>query len=204
MKKVFSLALSSLLLLLLISCGKSNSATSNNGKISVKGDNMKNPKIEISVKDHGVMQFELDPSEAPITVDNFISLVNEKFYDGLTFHRIIKDFMIQGGDPLGNGTGGSSNRIKGEFKSNGVDNNINHVRGVISMARSMDPDSASSQFFIMHKDSPHLDGEYAAFGHIISGIEVVDRICDNTIVQDQNGRVDKIDQPVIEYIRVIE
>ena len=204
MKKVFSLVLSSLLLLLLISCGKSNSATSNNGKISVKGDNMNNPKIEISVKDHGVMQFELDPSEAPITVDNFISLVNEKFYDGLTFHRIIKDFMIQGGDPLGNGTGGSSNRIKGEFKSNGVDNNINHVRGVISMARSMDPDSASSQFFIMHKDSPHLDGEYAAFGHIISGIEVVDRICDNTIVQDQNGRVDKIDQPVIEYIRVIE
>ena len=204
MKKVFSLVLSSLLVLLLISCGKSNSATSNNGKISVKGDNMNNPKIEISVKDHGVMQFELDPSEAPITVDNFISLVNEKFYDGLTFHRIIKDFMIQGGDPLGNGTGGSSNRIKGEFKSNGVDNNINHVRGVISMARSMDPDSASSQFFIMHKDSPHLDGEYAAFGHIISGIEVVDRICDNTIVQDQNGRVDKIDQPVIEYIRVIE
>ena len=164
---------------------------------------MGNPKVEISIKDYGVIQLELDPKEAPITVENFINLVNSKFYDGLTFHRIISGFMIQGGDPQGTGMGGSENKIKGEFKSNGVENNINHVRGVISMARSMDPNSASSQFFIMHQDSPHLDGEYAAFGHVTSGIEVVDKICENTPVQDRNGTVLKADQPVIEYIKVI-
>lgn len=165
---------------------------------------MSNPKVEISVKGYGVIQLELEPTEAPITVENFINLVNNKFYDGLTFHRIIRGFMIQGGDPLGNGTGGSDKDIKGEFASNGVNNNIKHTRGVISMARSMDPNSASSQFFIMHEDAPHLDGEYAAFGHVTSGIEVVDKICENTPVQDRNGTVLKADQPVIEYIKVIE
>ena len=169
-----------------------------------KGGNMANPKVEISIKDYGVIQLELDPKEAPITVDNFVNLVNSGFYDGLTFHRIIDGFMIQGGDPLGNGTGGSDNNIKGEFFSNGVENNIKHLRGVISMARSMDPDSASSQFFIMHQDAPHLDGQYAAFGHVTSGIEVVDKICENTPVQDGNGTVSKNDQPVIEYIKIIE
>lgn len=165
--------------------------------------NMGNPKVEISVKNYGVIQLELDPSQAPITVENFVNLVNSGFYNGLTFHRIISGFMIQGGDPLGNGTGGSDKEIKGEFASNGVDNNIKHLRGVISMARSSFPDSASSQFFIVHQDSPHLDGDYAAFGHVISGIEVVDKICENTPVQDRNGTVSKADQPVIEYIKVI-
>ena len=169
-----------------------------------EGKNMANPKIEISIKNYGIIQLELDPSQAPITVDNFVGLVNSGFYNGLTFHRIIKGFMIQGGDPLGNGTGGSDKEIKGEFASNGVQNNIKHLRGTISMARSSFPDSASSQFFIMHEDAPHLDGDYAAFGHVTSGIEVVDKICDNTPVQDRNGTVLKADQPVIEYIKVIE
>ena len=122
------------------------------------------------------IKIELYPEKAPITVANFEKLVNEGFYNGLCFHRVIKGFMIQGGDPLGNGTGGSKNKIKGEFRSNGVSNDIKHVRGVISMARSANPDSASSQFFIMHKDAPHLDGQYAAFGKVVEGIEVVDEI----------------------------
>ena len=128
---------------------------------------------KIKVKDYGTIEVELDGDTAPITVANFIKLVNEKFYDGLTFHRIMSGFMIQGGDPLGNGTGGSDETIKGEFSSNGVENNISHKRGVISMARSSDPDSASSQFFIMHQDSTYLDGEYAAFGKVTKGMKVV-------------------------------
>ena len=203
MKKILSLALSILLILSVVACGSKNAsssaATSNDG-----GTKVNNPKIEISVKDYGKIQLELDPSQAPLTVENFLKLVKEGFYNGLTFHRIIKGFMIQGGDPLGTGYGGSDETIKGEVASNGVENNIKHERGVISMARSMNPDSASSQFFIMHQDSEHLDGEYAAFGHVTSGIEIVDKICDNTPVQDGNGTVAKIDQPVIEYIKVIE
>ena len=124
----------------------------------------------------GKIKIELYPEKAPITVANFEKLVNEGFYNGLGFHRVISGFMIQGGDPLGNGTGGSKDKIKGEFKANGVNNDIKHVRGVISMARSAHPDSASSQFFIMHKDAPHLDGNYAAFGKVVEGIEVVDEI----------------------------
>ena len=147
---------------------------------------------------------ELDADTAPISVTNFVNLAKEGFYDGLTFHRIISGFMIQGGDPSGNGTGGSDKEIKGEFSSNGITNDIAHDRGVISMARSNDPDSASSQFFIMHQDSPHLDGNYAAFGHVTSGIEIVDQICENTPVQDDNGTVNADDQPVIKTIRVID
>ncbi len=124
----------------------------------------------------GEIELELLPEAAPITVENFVKLVKDGFYDGLTFHRIISGFMIQGGDPLGNGTGGSKDRIKGEFRQNGVDNPIKHERGVISMARSMMPNSASSQFFIMHGDAPHLDGAYAAFGRVTSGMDVVDKI----------------------------
>ena len=124
----------------------------------------------------GEIELELYPDAAPITVENFTKLVGEGFYNGLTFHRIISGFMIQGGDPLGNGTGGSKERIKGEFRQNGVDNPIRHTRGVISMARSMMPNSASSQFFIMHEDAPHLDGAYAAFGKVTSGMETVDKI----------------------------
>lgn len=163
---------------------------------------MENYKIEIKIKDKGIINIELNSKEAPITTENFIKLVNNKFYDGLTFHRIIKGFMIQGGDPLGNGMGGSKETIKGEFISNGVKNNIRHERGVISMARSAHPNSASSQFFIMHEDSEFLDGEYAAFGHVTSGMEIVDELT-NTKVEDQDGTVIKSNQPVIEYIKTV-
>lgn len=132
--------------------------------------------IIIEMENGGKIELELYPEHAPITVKNFEKLVSEGFYDGLTFHRIIPGFMIQGGDPLGNGMGGSEEKIKGEFRSNGHKNPIKHERGVISMARAYDKNSASSQFFIMHKDAPHLDGEYAAFGRVISGLEVVDEI----------------------------
>lgn len=158
---------------------------------------------EIDIKNYGKITLELDGKTAPITVANFIKLADEKFYDGLTFHRIIKDFMIQGGDPNGNGTGGSDEEIKGEFSANGVENNIEHVRGVISMARSNDMNSASSQFFIIHQDAPHLDGQYAAFGHVTGGIEIVDKICEDTKVEDSNGTVSKENQPVINTVRII-
>jgi peptidyl-prolyl cis-trans isomerase B (cyclophilin B) len=125
-----------------------------------------------------VIRAELYPEIAPITVENFVSLTKEGFYDGLTFHRIIRGFMIQGGDPKGNGTGGPGYSIKGEFAKNGVKNDLKHTRGVLSMARSSNPDSAGSQFFIMHQDAPHLDGQYAAFGKVIEGMEVVDMIAD--------------------------
>ena len=160
--------------------------------------------VEIEVQDYGTITAELDADAAPITVTNFVKLVNEGFYDGLTFHRIISGFMIQGGDPNGNGTGGSSVRIKGEFAQNGVDNPLKHERGVLSMARSSMPNSASSQFFIMHQAAPHLDGAYAAFGRVLTGMEVVDTICANTPVTDNNGTVQKANQPVITSIRVIE
>ena len=132
--------------------------------------------VVIEMENGKKIKIELYPEIAPITVANFEKLVNEGFYNGLGFHRVISGFMIQGGDPLGNGTGGSKDKIKGEFKANGVNNDIKHVRGVISMARSAHPDSASSQFFIMNKDAPHLDGNYAAFGKVVEGIEVVDEI----------------------------
>lgn len=159
---------------------------------------------EIVVKNYGTIVLELDADVAPITVENFANLVNEGFYNGLTFHRIISGFMIQGGDPLGNGTGGSSKTIKGEFASNGVKNSISHVRGTISMARSSMPNSASSQFFIVHQDSTFLDGKYAAFGTVTSGMEVVDKICADTAVEDNNGTVAKNNQPVIEKITIID
>lgn len=159
---------------------------------------------EIQVKDYGTIQVELDADTAPLTVENFAKLVNQKFYDGLTFHRIISGFMIQGGDPKGDGTGGSEETIKGEFSSNGVENDISHKRGVISMARSNDPDSASSQFFIMHQDAPSLDGDYAAFGKVTEGIEVVDQICEAVQVIDGNGTVEKENQPVIERIKMVD
>ena len=138
----------------------------------------KNPIVTITMRDGGVMKIELYPDIAPITVDNFVSLVKKGFYNGLIFHRVIKGFMIQGGDPEGTGMGGPGYSIKGEFASNGVKNDLKHTKGVISMARSAMPDSAGSQFFIMHKDAPHLDGDYAAFGKVIEGLDVVDRIAE--------------------------
>lgn len=160
--------------------------------------------VTIEIEKYGTIEAELDADIAPITVKNFIDLANSKFYDGLTFHRIITGFMIQGGDPDGNGTGGSDQTIKGEFKSNGVENTLSHKRGVISMARASDPDSASSQFFIVHQDSDFLDGEYAAFGNVTKGIEIVDQICQDTKVEDDNGTVLSENQPKITKVTVVD
>lgn len=160
--------------------------------------------VAITVQDYGEIDVELDADTAPITVTNFVKLVQDNFYDGLTFHRIIDGFMIQGGDPNGDGTGGAKDTIKGEFSSNGVKNDISHVRGTISMARSTDPDSASSQFFIVQSDSTHLDGDYAAFGHVTSGMDIVDQICKDAKPTDGNGTISKDQQPVIESIKMVD
>ena len=147
-------------------------------------------KVALEIKDYGKITLELYPNEAPITVENFVNYVEDGFYDGLTFHRIIEDFMIQGGDPTGTGTGDSSlKKIKGEFSANGVDNDLKFERGVIGMARTDAPDSASSQFFIMHKTTPSLDGAYAAFGKVIDGMDIVDAIatCEKTDTVDAYG-----------------
>ena len=222
MKKKFSFLLVLAVLVMGVSaCGSSKSDTTSETKAtqapkatetaevtkepeSKTTDTKGKHHAKIKVKNYGTIEVELDGATAPITVANFIKLVNEKFYDGLTFHRIISGFMIQGGDPLGNGTGGSDETIKGEFSSNGVENNISHKRGVISMARSSDPDSASSQFFIMHQDSTYLDGEYAAFGKVTKGMSVVDKICEDATPTDGNGTIEKADQPVIESIRMVD
>lgn len=160
--------------------------------------------VEITVKDYGTIKAELDADNAPISVTNFVNLAKSGFYDNLTFHRIISGFMIQGGDPEGNGMGGSDETIKGEFSNNGVENPLKHTRGAISMARSQDMDSASSQFFIVHEDSDFLDGDYAVFGYVTEGMEIVDKICEDTKVQDSNGTVSPGDQPTIESIKVID
>ncbi len=159
---------------------------------------------KIEIRNYGIMELELDADIAPITVANFAKLVNEGFYNGLTFHRIIEGFMIQGGDPEGTGMGGSSENIKGEFFLNGVNNAISHVRGTISMARSKAYNSASSQFFIVHEDSTFLDKQYAGFGKVTSGIEIVDKICEDIQVEDDNGTVLKENQPIIEKIEMID
>ena len=151
----------------------------------------------IEVDGYGKITLELDASAAPVTTENFVSLAKAGFYDGLTFHRIIEGFMIQGGDPNGDGTGGSEQTIKGEFSANGVENNLPHTRGAISMARSKDNDSASSQFFIVHEDSTFLDGSYAAFGYVTEGMEVVDAICADAEPIDGNGSIAPGNQPVI-------
>ena len=155
--------------------------------------------VVIEMENGGVMELELYPEKAPLTVKNFEKLVASGFYDGLGFHRIIKGFMIQGGDPKGNGTGGPGWTIKGEFKANGVNNDLKHTRGVISMARSMAPDSAGSQFFIMHADAPHLDGQYAAFGKLVSGYEVLDEIADVSTGRRDEPRIPQIMKKV--YIK---
>ncbi|MBQ4435694.1 MAG: peptidylprolyl isomerase [Clostridia bacterium] len=167
-------------------------------------ESTEHPIIHIAIRDYGDIYAELYPEYAPVTVENFLKLIGDGFYDGLTFHRIISGFMIQGGDPKGNGTGGSKDKIKGEFSQNGVDNPLKHDRGVLSMARSSDMNSASSQFFIMHADSPHLDGAYAAFGKVLCGMPAVDLICLLTPVQDNNGTVIKADQPAIESVRIVD
>lgn len=158
----------------------------------------------IKVKDYGDIVFEMDEGIAPETVKNFVKLADEGFYNGLTFHRLIEGFMAQGGDPNGDGTGGAPETIQGEFASNGFNNTLQHVRGTVSMARSSLPDSASSQFFIVQEDTPSLNGDYAAFGTVTSGMDVVDQILEDAKPTDSNGTIDKEDQPVIESITVVK
>lgn len=157
--------------------------------------------VEMVIKDYGTVKLELNADEAPITVENFINLASEGFYNGVPFHRLDKDFVLQGGDPDGDGIGGSDKPIKGEFAANGVQNNIKHNRGVISMARTGDPNSASSQFFICLEDSNFLDGSYAAFGCVTEGMDVIDAIRDNT---PESNNIPKAQQPIIETIKVID
>ncbi len=158
---------------------------------------------EITLKDFGTIKVELDGDTAPITVQNFMDLANAGFYNGLTIHRVQNGFMMQGGDPNGDGTGGSDKTITGEFAANGIDNNLSHTRGAISMARSNDMDSASSQFFIVHQDSTFLDGQYACFGYVTEGMDIVDKICGNTpIVDEQMCLVAPENQPVIESVKI--
>lgn len=172
--------------------------------LSACSSSTKNYIAKIVVKDYGTITVKLDGKTAPITVQNFVDLAKSGFYDGLTFHRIIKGFMMQGGDPNKDGTGGSDKTIKGEFKENGVKNKISHKRGVISMARSSDYDSASSQFFIMQEDQTSLDGQYAAFGHVIKGMKVVDKICNDADPMDDNGTIAESKQPIIKTIKIEE
>ena len=196
MKKQICILLAFLMVLGLSACGKSSAAdTAPAGTLR---------HAEITVKDYGLIKLELYADTAPITVANFVKLAEEGFYDGLTFHRIMDGFMIQGGDPSGNGTGGSGTTIKGEFASNGVKNDIKHVKGVISMARAQNPDSASSQFFIMVADASYLDGNYAAFGRVTEGIEVVEKIAADAKPIDGNGTIPAAEQPVIESIVITD
>ena len=194
MKKIFAFAAALALLLgILTACGSGNS-----DELSGKHH------VEIVIRDYGTIAVELDADAAPITVANFLKLAKSGFYDGLTFHRVINGFMMQGGDPEGTGMGGSSEKIKGEFSANGVKNDLSHTRGAISMARSQAMDSASSQFFIVHQDSTFLDGQYACFGYVTDGMDVVDAICETVSVVDNNGTVQDGHQPVMETIRVID
>ena len=181
----------------LVGCSSSKTTEKTKKTKTLKG----NYQVEIKIKDYGTIYAEIDADTASITVTNFVNLCKNHFYDGLTFHRIIKDFMIQGGDPNGDGTGGSEETIKGEFSDNGVENPLKHTRGALSMARSQDNDSASSQFFIVQKTASHLDGQYAVFGYVYEGRDLVDKICDDVQVEDNNGTVAKENQPVIESIR---
>ena len=209
MKRRIGIMMIVLSMLVLAACGTKENVEVTDTTSQEQNENVKEllsgtHKAVIEVENYGTIKVELDADTAPITVTNFVELAKSGFYDGLTFHRIIDGFMIQGGDPKGNGTGGSEEKIKGEFAQNGVENDIAHVRGVISMARSKAYDSASSQFFIMHADAPHLDGSYAAFGHVTEGMEVVDAICAETPVTDNNGSVKAENQPVITSITITE
>ena len=208
MKKLLAVCAAAVLLLSLAACGKTDTAvvitTKKDPTTSNEVQGVGTHHAEIDIQDYGTITVELDGDAAPITVQNFMDLANDGFYDGLTFHRIIAGFMMQGGDPNGNGTGGSENTIKGEFSDNGVENKLSHTRGAVSMARSSNPDSASSQFFIVQQDSTYLDGQYACFGYVTKGMDVVDEICDNTPVEDDNGTVKTENQPVIESIKIID
>lgn len=190
MKKYISLLLAAVLVLSVFAfAGCTSDKTEENNNENQSGNVVEgaNPVATITVKDYGVMKVELYPDKAPNTVNNFISLANKGFYDGLTFHRVYKGFMIQGGCPNGNGGGDPGYSIKGEFSGNGVENDLAHTRGVISMARSSSPDSAGSQFFIMHDDASHLDGQYAAFGMVTEGLDVLDKIADAEVTLNMSS-----------------
>lgn len=212
MKKTVSILLAILLgMSIFAGCGKGKEEASKDTTKTEKEteggeENLLTGKhhVEIQVKDYGTIKVELDADAAPITVTNFVNLAKKGFYDGLTFHRIMSGFMFQGGDPRGDGTGGSDQTIKGEFSQNGVENNLLHTRGAISMARSRANDSASSQFFIVHEDSKHLDGSYAAFGYVTEGMDVVDRICEDAEPTDNNGTIPTEEQPVMTSVKVID
>ena len=200
MKKILSLALCALLVLSLAACGQSAPSPSGEPTGEIEGATLHH--VEIDIADYGVIKLELDSAAAPITVANFLKLAGEGYYDGLTFHRIMEGFMMQGGAPRS--IDDASETIYGEFAINGWNNPISHVRGVISMARANDPDSGSSQFFIVHEDSTFLDGSYAAFGHVTDGLEVVDAVCENSRPTDNNGTIPAEEQPVIVSVTVID
>ena len=204
MKKLFKIGMVMLLALALAGCGGDKDTDSSSENSTTDDLLSGNHHAEIDVKDYGVIKVELNADEAPITVTNFVKLAKEGFYDGLTFHRIIDGFMIQGGDPNGDGRGGADETIKGEFSANNVDNILKHTRGAISMARSQDYDSASSQFFIVHQTASSLDGQYAVFGYVYEGMDVVDQIATSVPVTDDNGTVEAQNQPVITSIKIID
>ena len=206
-KHITALAAALLLCLSLAACGSpaqsGGSASGGSGAASAAEPIGKYTAV-IDIRDYGTVTLELDGDSAPITVANFVKLAKDGFYDGLTFHRIMDGFMIQGGDPKGNGTGGSEENITGEFAGNGIENPISHTRGTISMARAQDPNSASSQFFICQADSTFLDGNYAAFGHVTEGMDVVDAICADAQPTDDNGTIPPEAQPIINSITIQE
>lgn len=214
-KKIIGMITIVSMMVLLSACGTKENAS--NGEVS-QGEQEIQPSetkqtdellsglhhATIEIQDYGTISVELDADKAPISVTNFLKLAQEGFYDGLTFHRIIEGFMMQGGDGALANPVRECETIKGEFQENGWENDIAHKRGVISMARTPEMDSASSQFFIMHQDSPHLDGKYAAFGWVTEGMDIVDEICSKVPVQDDNGKVNSSDQPVIVAVKVVD
>ena len=214
MKKIFQILALLLALCLLAGCGNTTFTTAGTGEstapvteptegtVSGELDESLTYYADIEIQDYGTITVKLEPQSAPITVANFVKLAQSGFYDGLTFHRIMAGFMMQGGDPLGNGFGGSEEQIVGEFTANGYDNPLSHTRGAISMARSQDPNSASSQFFIVHEDSTFLDGMYAVFGYVTEGLEVVDGVCQAAQPVDNNGSILPAQQPVITAITI--
>ena len=211
--KIFTMVLT--MALLLSGCGQNSTMTSQGSDAAQENSTSLEEEentellsgkhhVNIVIQDKGTISVELDADAAPISVTNFVKLAEEGFYDGVTFHRIIEGFMMQGGDPTGTGSGGSDENIKGEFADNGVENPLSHTRGAISMARSQSYNSASSQFFIVHEDSTYLDGQYAAFGYVTEGMDIVDEICENTEGGDGNGFIPEENRPIIETIEVVD
>lgn len=203
MKKLFAVAMAVAMVFAMTACGGSNELPEGTYQPPALEEGV-DYSAEIDIQDYGKITIHLEKDVAPVTVANFVALAESGFYDGLTFHRIMKDFMMQGGDPEGTGMGGSENNIVGEFDANGYENTLSHTRGVISMARANDPNSASSQFFICHADSTFLDGQYAAFGHVTEGLDVVDAVCKKAKPTDNNGTIPAENQPVITKVTIIK